>query len=210
MGMEVTGICTDKEPDCVMIYSNGISCDSSHETAPTDHDFVGPYKHINGDPEPQILEEKVEGKQYEVKECTTENSVEKCKEQEVRNSNFEDDLPEEKVKSEVPKSKDDKRLKSYVKPASKHVGIARTNYTVPQPFALATERRASNGTRPSGIESDVGTISNKSSITKNFQTPSATKHNQVADTVWNSFSLCFPIFLCLYFPALNIISYSPL
>lgn len=192
MGMEVTDICMDQEPDCVTIYSNGVSCDSSHETAPVHHDFAGPYKDINGDPEPLILEEKVEGKQYEVKECTTESSVEisqlgqveKCKEQELRSSNFEAYLPEEKVKSEVPKSKDDKKLKSSVKPASKPaVGNARTNYTVPQPFALATERRASSGTRPIGTESDVGTIANKSSITKNFQTLSATKHNQVSDTV---------------------------
>lgn len=191
MGMEVTDICMDNEPNCVMIYSNGVSCDSSHETAPIHHDFAESYKHINGDPEPQILEEKVEGKEYEVKECTTESSVEisqlcqveKCEEQEKPSSNFEADLPEEKVKSEVPKSKDDKKLKSSVKPASKPaVGNARTNYTVPQPFALATEKRASCGTRPFGTESDVGTVANKSSITKNLQTPTATKHNQVADT----------------------------
>ncbi|XP_002284360.1 protein WVD2-like 3 isoform X1 [Vitis vinifera] len=187
MGMEVTDICMDNEPNCVMIYSNGVSCDSSHETAPIHHDFAESYKHINGDPEPQILEEKVEGKEYEVKECTTESSVEisqlcqveKCEEQEKPSSNFEADLPEEKVKSEVPKSKDDKKLKSSVKPASKPaVGSARTNYTVPQPFALATEKRASCGTRPFGTESDVGTVANKSSITKNLQTPTATKHNQ--------------------------------
>lgn len=188
--MEVADNCMDKEPDCVMIYSNDISCDSTHETAPIHHDFPESYKHINGDPGPQILEGKVEGKEYEVKECTSENSAEisqlchvgKYKVQEVPSSNFEADLPEEKIKSELPKSKDDKKLKSSVKPASKPaVGNARANYTVPQPFALATEKRASSGTRPLGNESDVGTVVNKSSSTKNFHTSSATKHNQVTE-----------------------------
>uniref|UniRef100_A0A5B7B0U1 TPX2 C-terminal domain-containing protein n=1 Tax=Davidia involucrata TaxID=16924 RepID=A0A5B7B0U1_DAVIN len=188
MGMEVTDICMDKEPDCVIIYSNGISHDSSQETTPSNHNDMESYEHINGDPEPQILKENPEVKEYEVKVCTTKNSVkiselcqvEKCEEN-VLTSNCEVGLPEEKMKSEAQETKDDnKKSKCAVKPASKPgIGSIRTNYTVPQPFALATEKRASCGTRPIGTEPDVGTAMNKTSHTNSLKHPITTKQNQL-------------------------------
>ncbi|CAL5413478.1 unnamed protein product [Camellia sinensis] len=185
MGMVVTDICMDKEPDCVIIYSNGVSHDLNHETTPCDHDVAKSYERINGDPKPQVLEENAEVKESEVKECTAEKSVEiselcqieKCKEEIVLSSNCNDDY--EKMKFEDQTRKDDKKnSKSSAKPASKPgSGNARTNHTVPRPFALATEKRASFGARPAGNETDVGTAVSKTSNTNTLQHPVTTKQN---------------------------------
>ena len=190
MGMEVTDICKDKEPDCVIIYSNDVSHDSNQEITTCNDDVAESYKHVNGDPEPQVLEENAEVKEYEVKECTTEKTVETSnlclvenfkQEEIVLNSNCEAGLAAENKRFEDQTRKDDnKKPKSSVKPASKPgPGNARTNYTVPQPFALATEKRASNGTRPIGNETDVGTGVSKTSNTKTMQHFVTTKQNQV-------------------------------
>ncbi|XP_028107560.1 protein WVD2-like 3 isoform X2 [Camellia sinensis] len=164
MGMEVTDICLDKEPDCVIIYSNGVSHDSNQETSTFHHDVSESYEHINGDPVPQVLEENAEVKECEVKECTTENLVK-----------------DEKMKIEAqPTSDDNKKSKFAAKTASKPgSGNARTKCTVPQPFALATEKRASCGTRPVGNEPDVGTTVSKSSNSNSLQHQITTKQNQL-------------------------------
>lgn len=189
MGIEVTDICMDKEPDCVIVYSNGVSHDSNHENVANHHDVLESYEPINGDPELQSSEESTEAKDYEVKECTSEVSVEsaelphaeKSEDQNVVSSNFEAGLKEEKVKSGNQKSKDDNKLRSSLKHASKPVpaAVVRTKHTVPQPFALATEKRASSGTRPTGPEPDVTTGVNKSSNAKNALHPNTIKQNQV-------------------------------
>ncbi|XP_052191562.1 protein WVD2-like 3 [Diospyros lotus] len=192
MGMEVTDVCLDKEPDCVIIYSNGISHDPNHETTPSNHDVAELYEHIDGDPEPQALEENAEVKEYEIKECTTEKSieiselsqVENCaKDDSVPGSNSEACLPDEKMKFEDQKKKgENKKVKSSVKPACKpSSGNARTNCTIPQPFSLATEKRASYGSRPVGNEPDAGTVVSKASNnnTNTAQHPITTKQNQL-------------------------------
>ncbi|XP_057489024.1 protein WVD2-like 3 isoform X1 [Actinidia eriantha] len=190
MGMEVTDICMDKEPDCVIIYSNDVSHDSNQEIIARNDDVAESYKHINVDPEPQVLEENAEVKECEVKECTTEKPVEisdlclveNFKQEEiVLSSNCESGLADENKKFEDQTRKDDyKKPKSSVKPASKPgPGNARTNYTVPQPFALATEKRASYGSRPIGNEPDVGTVVSKTSNTKTVQHLVTTKQNQL-------------------------------
>ncbi|KAF5950738.1 hypothetical protein HYC85_012731 [Camellia sinensis] len=188
MGMEVTDICLDKEPDCVIIYSNGVSHDSNQETSTFHHDVSESYEHINGDPVPQVLEENAEVKECEVKECTTENLVkvsELCQveihEEKVPSSNCDTHLQDEKMKIEAqPTSDDNKKSKFAAKTASKPgSGNARTKCTVPQPFALATEKRASCGTRPVGNEPDVGTTVSKSSNSNSLQHQITTKQNQL-------------------------------
>ncbi|XP_057475295.1 protein WVD2-like 3 isoform X1 [Actinidia eriantha] len=190
MGMEVTDICTDKEPDCVIIHSNDVSHDSNQEITTCNNAAAESYNHINGDPEPQVLEENAEVKEYEVKECTTEKTVEisdlclveNFKQEEiVLSSNCEADLAGENKKFEDQTRKDDnKKPKSSVKPAFKPgPGNARTNYTVPQPFALATEKRASYGIRPIGNEPDGATGVSKTSNTKTMQHLVITKQNQL-------------------------------
>ncbi|KAF8388186.1 hypothetical protein HHK36_026852 [Tetracentron sinense] len=192
MGREVTDICMDEEPDCVVLYSNGVAHDPVHETAPSHRDLRESDEHSKGDPQRQILEENVEVKDYEVKECTTENSVdipelcqvEKCDKEAhdvlcVKGGNFEAGLPEEKtMKPGSLKSSNNKKSSSLVKPSrAAAVGSVRTNYTVPQPFALATDKRASCGIRPIGIETDSGGV-NRLSNTSILQTPNTTKKSQ--------------------------------
>ncbi|KAJ9154204.1 hypothetical protein P3X46_027566 [Hevea brasiliensis] len=188
MGVEVTDICMDKEPDCVIVYSNGVSHDLNHETVPNHHDVLESYEPINGVPEVQSSEESSEAKEYEVKECTTEISVEttevphdeKSKEQKnVVSSKFEAGLKEEKVKPGKEKTKDNSKSQSCRKPASKAApGVVPIKHTVPQPFALATEKRASSGTRPTGSDLDAPFGVNKSSNANNVLHPNATKQNQ--------------------------------
>lgn len=192
MGVDVTDICMDKEPDCVIVYANGVSHDSNHENVPNHHDVLESYEPINGVPEVQSSEESSEAKEYEVKECTTEISVEttevphdeRSKDSNVISSKFEAGLKKEKVKSEKEKTKDTNKSQPCKKQASKAApsGVVRTKHTVPQPFALATEKRASCGTRPTGPELDVPAGMNKSSNANNVLLPNTIKQNQVIAT----------------------------
>lgn len=189
MGIEVTDICMDKEPDCVIIYSNTVSHDPNGESAANQHDGSESYEHINEGPEIQSSGESTEAKEYEVKECTTENSVEvpelcrgeRCEEeQRVVNSNFKAGVREEMVRLETQKKKDNDNSQIYVKQASRPVaGNGRTKHTVPQPFALATEKRASCGASPAGVQPDAGPRLHKSSNANNVRRPNTTKPKQV-------------------------------
>ncbi|XP_050239482.1 protein WVD2-like 3 isoform X1 [Quercus robur] len=188
MGVEVSDVCTDKEPDCITFYSNGISNDSNHETAPNHHDGSDTYEHINEAPEMQSSEESTEAKEYEVKECTTENTVEVSElhqnekydeEENAVNSHLKACLPKEKEKSETQNKKDNNKSRVSIKQASRPVAAnVRTKHTVPQPFALATEKRASIGTRPTGIQPDASTGVNKLSSANNVRHPNTAKPSQ--------------------------------
>ncbi|KAF5177631.1 TPX2 (targeting protein for Xklp2) protein family, partial [Thalictrum thalictroides] len=172
MGREVTDICMDKEPDPAVIYSNGGAHDSGNEH----HELTETVEKINGE-----VEENGELKDYEVKECTTESPVESpdsvvenSQEEQnalfVKATNTEDPLHEnEKVKAGASKSDNNKKSCK-----SAAMGNGRSNCTVPQPFSLATEKRASYVTRPAGTETAVvGT--NK---TTNLQSPNTAKGSQ--------------------------------
>lgn len=188
MGIEVTDICMDKQPDRVIIYSNGVSDDSNQETVPNHHDGSESDEHINEGPEIQSSEESTEAKEYEVKECTNECSIdpselshnEKYKEeQNPVDSNLKESLPEDKVKSESQKKKDNSKSRASIKQASGPVAAnVQTKHTVPRPFALATEKRASYGIRPAGALPGSGTGVNKSPQVKNGRHPYTTKPNQ--------------------------------
>ncbi|KAK9137694.1 hypothetical protein Sjap_008288 [Stephania japonica] len=166
MGRKVIDICMDKEPDPAVVYSNG----NCHEQVNDQHELSESDEQIKGDL--QAVEENNEVKDYEVKECTVEYSVEindhavknnDATEQDVlcnKSTNFEAELQEEKkVKHEIPNSIDSKKLNTAAKPVSRSIaaGNARSNVTVPQPFSLATDKRASHGTRPvDGETENVG------------------------------------------------------
>ncbi|WCJ23952.1 TPX2 (targeting protein for Xklp2) protein family [Euphorbia peplus] len=183
MGVEVLDICMDKEPDCVIVYSNGVSDDPNLESDASHPDGVEPYEHIDGVSELQSSEQSSETKEYEVKECTTEMSVETnevpCTEkskqdQTISRSDFEAGLPE-KAKAGNQKIQDHTKAR-HTKHASKAAPASgvRTKHTVPQPFSLATAKRASSGTRPAG--SDLGI--KKSANANNVLQPNTTKQNQ--------------------------------
>lgn len=160
--MDATDICSDKETDIVMVYSNEVSHDSIHEHTPSDIEIAVSHEHNNGDIDTQLLEENVE-----VKECTTDKSVviseisqnvEKVgEEDDVTSSKSDFGIPDEKLKIEnlVTNDKQTKSKSGSKSTKKSSSGNARTQCTVPQPFALATEKRASSVNRLLGNESDA-------------------------------------------------------
>ncbi|KAK2972948.1 hypothetical protein RJ640_022005 [Escallonia rubra] len=187
MGMEVTDNCMDKEPDCVIIYTNGVSNDTSPETN-SHQDVVESLENVTTSPEPVILLDSADVKEFEVKECTTEKSVAISEfsqieilkeEQDVLSSKHEAGMSEE-MKSEVKNIKDDNKTRAMVKSETKSAaGNVKTKYTVPQPFALATEKRALCGTRPVGTELDLGTPASKSLNANSLRHPVTTKQSEL-------------------------------
>ncbi|XP_058105508.1 protein WVD2-like 3 [Magnolia sinica] len=165
MGREVTDVCVDQQPDYVVVYSNGDAYDP-HDEIPTRHaELPESDEHIKADPDSLLLVENPESKEYEVKECTTENSIDiadVCQDENchmgqevphVKSSKTDADIPEEKSETQKPNNH-----KKTVKPSSKSstTGNGRSNCTVPRPFSLATDKRASSGTRPVGAEAAAG------------------------------------------------------
>lgn len=151
MGRELSGLQMEKKP-------NGVSHDRVHVA-------------------PKISEEGFEAKDYDVKECTEENSVvEECHDEQVvlgvKSINLDEGLSEgRKEKSGTQKSRDTKQSSS---PASKSPVSAngRSKCTVPQPFSLATEKRGSC-THSVGLETAASTCANY------VLSPSATKTIQI-------------------------------
>ncbi|KAJ7979923.1 protein WVD2-like 1 [Quillaja saponaria] len=191
MGIEDTEICMIKEPNCVIVYSEGVSHDSSHGTVINHHDVSESFEHINEGTELHSSEEST--KEYEIKECTTENSVgiskisgvEKCADMNLITSKLEGGPAKKNFKCH--KTKGNRKTQDYVKHASRaaignvqsgSTGNIQTKHTVPQPFALATEKRASSGMRFAGAEHNDDTHVSKSSNANYIRTTNISKQNQ--------------------------------
>ncbi|GER56161.1 TPX2 (targeting protein for Xklp2) proteinfamily [Striga asiatica] len=138
MGLEGVETHIDKELDGIIIYSNG-----THPEHP--------------------LNENSEIKHYERKECDVESPDEVTKlcqveahEQDVPSLNHgEMNLLGESVRNDDIVIVDDDKTRGCVeKTAKSAVGNCRNKCTVPQPFALATEKRASIEPRLCGTECD--------------------------------------------------------
>lgn len=149
-------------------------------------------EHVTAEQRIDMLKENVEIKEYEMKECTAEMSIEisevceaeRRQEQDRPSSNCEIELPSKQKTSDASKVKDDnKRPRASVKSITKSVaGSCKTKCTVPQPFALATERRASHGTRLVGNDAGIVSAAQKSSEGNNLQVPRSVQ-NQVSLSV---------------------------
>ncbi|RDX74043.1 Protein WVD2-like 3, partial [Mucuna pruriens] len=190
MGIEDADICIIKEPDCVIVYSDGNPHDSGHETGSEHHNITESYEQINETTEHHSSEEST--KEYEVKECTTEVSVKvsdvsnmkKCEEK--LTSDSEGVLSEKSLKSH--KTRGSHKPQDIVKHGSRPpvgnllsrcTGSVQIKPTVPQPFSLATEKRASVGTRPAFEEDNKGNNERKSLNKKNVLSPNLFKQNQL-------------------------------
>ncbi|CAM8931988.1 unnamed protein product [Rhodiola kirilowii] len=116
MGRQLTGFQMDKK---IPIKSNGTVHDSVHVA-------------------PRIAKDNVEATEYEVKECTEgkTDGHELYEKQDVSSVTEEDD---EVVKIGVKIASEYHNTSS---PGQKSPGVGITNYTVPKPFTLATEKRA--------------------------------------------------------------------
>ncbi|CAN6999498.1 unnamed protein product [Brassica rapa subsp. trilocularis] len=140
-------ICMDKEPDGVVVYANGDSCNPIQENVSVLPPLESvPSDEANGNTELLSTEESIEVKEYDVKECTNEIPVAK---------------PLEDGNMEIATlRKDAKSVNKSVVLHAKHVskpgrGSNKIRNTVPQPFALATAKRASSATRESHEVADM-------------------------------------------------------
>ncbi|KAI5649384.1 hypothetical protein M9H77_35389 [Catharanthus roseus] len=186
MGVEVTDICMDKEPDSVVTYSIPVSHDSNNISTNL-QDVLPPCERGDEDLKCYAREETAEVSECEVKECTTEKpieistlcQVENGKDQDFSSNKCEIGASVEEQKSESRKAKDDcKKPRASMKPMVKSAsGNCKTKCTVPQPFALATAKRASFGTRPLGTESD--NVTTNKTLNTSTTPSSGTKQNQL-------------------------------
>ncbi|CAI9775942.1 unnamed protein product [Fraxinus pennsylvanica] len=183
MEQEVTDIHMEKDPEGVIIYSNGVSHDKSYKSASYQDDVL-PFEQINPNPElDDASKEDAELKECQIKECNSEKSVEISKLCQVEegdandlpSSNVDINMIKEDAKSEGCKiTAHEKRSRTSGKFATKSAaGNCKTKCSVPQPFALATEKRALYGTHPYGEEFD------KPSNVDSLLQPSAAKLNQL-------------------------------
>ena len=118
----------DKEPDGLVVYANSDSCDPNQENV----SVLPPLDSVsrdeaNGNTELLLTEENVEVKEYDVKECTNEVPAAKP----LEDGNMEIAALGKEAKRALKAGR----------------WINKKRNTVPQPFALATEKRASSTTR---------------------------------------------------------------
>ncbi|KAK1430400.1 hypothetical protein QVD17_13106 [Tagetes erecta] len=168
MGMEVVAnICMDKEVDSVTTDSNDLVTGSNNVLLVDSNVSVI----ANSNPDIQTTDE---GKEFEVKICIIED-VKHTNDLSGDSSNDTMDretcLVKETAASDIQQTEGEiKKLNTTIKPSTKY---AKTKYTVPQPFALATEKRALCGPRP------VGNVVAKSSHSSNSPAQFTKKTNEV-------------------------------
>lgn len=186
--MEIEGndVHVDKEPDGVIIYANDITHDSSYGKA-CSQDVAQLPEIIDIDPQlVHVSDENAEVQDCVVKECNNDKSAEEMKPR--QQETFEESVPGSKSEIEKDDMKPEglkltdhyKKTQACGKKATRPAaGNCKTKCTVPQPFALATEKRALHGTRPNGADCDNATGGDKSSQLRVPLNPSSVKQNQV-------------------------------
>lgn len=146
MGLEGSDIHVDKEPDGVIIYSNDLEHDSSYVGSSL-LDLSQPCDFTNLDPQADdTLDENADTTHYEIKECNGEKSIEVTVNFSTENAEQEGQQSPNDIKTTRVCEK---------KTTKTAVGNCKTKCTIPQPFALATEKRATHGTRPNGAEIEI-------------------------------------------------------
>ncbi|KAL9240358.1 hypothetical protein vseg_014589 [Gypsophila vaccaria] len=164
MGMEVREGCTELELDGVTVSSNGTSPVLSNESVPVHHDDMDSL---------ELSKVVPQSDKYDVTECTSKDTLKVsgvC--QDVKG--VEQSYPKIKVpkghfqeKTIASRMKMECEMTRKVSPKSASKSCSRNdraNCTVPQPFSLATEKRAL--TRPVETKTSVNTSSPKSKTTQ--------------------------------------------
>ncbi|KAD4178145.1 hypothetical protein E3N88_26736 [Mikania micrantha] len=172
MGMEVVAnICIDKEVEVVAIDCNDLLASSSDDL------LIDSSVSVNGNLNP-VVQTTDEVKEFEVKKCIIED-LKHANDLFGDSSNdtldCETCLVKEKLASGIQQAEgQSKKSNTTVKPSTKS---AKTNHTVPQPFALATKKRALCGTRP------VGNLVAKPSHSSSSPIQLAKKTNEVVSSL---------------------------
>ncbi|XP_028762356.1 protein WVD2-like 3 isoform X2 [Neltuma alba] len=179
MDVEDTDVCIIKEPDRVIVYSNGTSHEAGHENVAKHHNITESFEPIVESTEHHSSEEST--KEYEVKECTTENSVKRSDQSCIEKSEDQSFVGAPSEKNS--KSYKTKAVKHRSRPPignshSKSTGNVQKKHTVPQPFALATEKRAS-GVMRTLAEDTQGGHDRKLINKKNVLTPNSLQQNKL-------------------------------
>ncbi|KAL8162754.1 hypothetical protein V2J09_014243 [Rumex salicifolius] len=172
MGLEVLDPCMDKEPDGVIIYSNAGLCDLSHEIVSSHCDAVNLPKHAQLD-----MDHCTKKEDFDTREGDIE--IEMLETYEVRDIEEQKEIKQPKEKLNA-RNKVSKKSKSLTKvDLESSYANSRSNCTIPQPFALATEKRASSVAR--APRSDVADhYTNRIfAKTKEIQLPSNTEKNKL-------------------------------
>ncbi|KAL0367095.1 UNVERIFIED_CONTAM: protein WVD2-like 3 [Sesamum radiatum] len=192
MVMEGSDVHIDKEPDGVIIYANSVNRDSGYGNVSQEEVEQMP-ELINLDPQPvDILDVNAEVQDCEVKECNSDTSAEVKKvcqvetgEQNPPSVNGETNINKEDATSEGQKVMgQNKKTRACGKKATRSpVGNCKTKCTIPQPFALATEKRALNGARLYGAEFDSICTVDKTSHTRVALHPTSGKQNPTISPV---------------------------
>ncbi|XP_051152704.1 protein WVD2-like 3, partial [Andrographis paniculata] len=188
LGMEGSDIHVDKEPDGVIIYSNGIIDDSGYT-----QDVAPLPELINLDSLPvHMLDDNTEVQDCEVKECNIDKSSEvtkHCQSQadELNSAGFNSEInmkKEDAASEDQTVIDDSKATKACDKKVARlSTGNCKTKCTVPQPFALATAKRALYGIRPHGAELNSSSLGEKASQVRVSQNPTAGKQNPTVTPV---------------------------
>jgi len=222
MGKEVLDMCTDEESDCVLISSASDNPERSDDHASEPYLLSGMEETIMGNSDsrvdPVTLGSEEDGAKEDIMTYPVELSIhglDNCfKEQElpcVDNLNLDAETEEKKrVNRLVQKPTNSKNLDHPVKLASKSTaGYVKSSHTVPQPFALATDKRASGGNR--ALLPNVAGDGNKNSNSDSLQSQNLVKKAQVI-----SFSPLFSFLFSLYsylfnslMPHAPVLGYSP-
>ncbi|KAL9659584.1 hypothetical protein QQ045_024391 [Rhodiola kirilowii] len=135
------------------------------------HHLIGLTRHESIYVAPQIVED-IGATEYEVKECTEENTaVYECYGKQDVSS-----VPDGKIVNvEVPISGQYQKTSS---PVSESPSVGKSNYTVPKPFMLATENRAC--VTPTAGANTEGTGMNCSPEASSVHSPRSVKSSQVS------------------------------
>ncbi|CAN8268692.1 unnamed protein product [Cochlearia groenlandica] len=166
----------DKEPDGVVVYANGDSCNPIQENVPV----LPPLDSVPRDEgtvntELHYTEENTEVKEYDVKECTSEIPV--------------GTKPSEEKVLSVKNHKSSKSITKAKHGSKAGCGANKIRSTVPQPFALATEKRASSTTSrlftddPRAVSKRFDDVYSKvqNTITKVTRKPLHPKNKKLSD-----------------------------
>ncbi|MQL90508.1 hypothetical protein Taro_023107, partial [Colocasia esculenta] len=174
MGKEVLDMSTDEESDCVVICAA-----DNHEPVNHLHD-----KECHAAKGLRVLVEKeYGGKEYGADHTSAhsdENDNHDLELHHIRTLNLDGSMPEEKTtRCEPQKTTNARRTVSSTKSTTRSPNNinGRSSCTVPQPFALATDKRASGGSRPVETDVDASDSGNKLGSTTNLHL-NAVKKNQ--------------------------------
>ncbi|KAJ6826085.1 protein WVD2-like 2 isoform X2 [Iris pallida] len=198
MGKEVVGMCSDEESDCVLVnpasdHPNPERHDSHTSNSVlsrSDEEICG-----NSTPsDPNVILINVELIEHEVKAgtlthpvgvslCRNDSSPKDKGIPSIKHLNLNADVSRKKGVNGVQNPKNSKNVNHSVKLPSKssNVGNVKSGYTVPQPFALATDKRASSGNGNRSLVPNIVGNGNKNANVNSLQSQNLLKKTQIDD-----------------------------